>query len=357
MIKRTKWMVALTALLAVIVSFGLLGCDSDSSTEEGYVGNGGNNDPITVVWYPNESSTDYEPARDEFGRLITEATGRPVEHMLTTDYVIALEAVGSGSADIGAMFGAVGLIEIQQRNPEVGVLFADSGPSGTLDDAVYYSWLIVPEDDAGNFASGGGYSIDNIEDQRMSFVSNSSTSGFVVPSSAIISHFGGSADWPNMDEDDLIGPSANFFSEVLFGQSHQGSGFNVVSGRADVGAVADILMEPYFMLVSGDANAVGAVYEVRETAGAPFDTVPGERITLIESIPVLNGPYVYNPANLSAEEIEAIIEIFTTDEVANNPLFFATEDGATAFYSKSDNERFIRVDSSWYDPVREMMNR
>ena len=74
MIKRTKWMVALTALLAVIVSFGLLGCDSDSSTEEGYVGNGGNNDPITVVWYPNESSTDYEPARDEFGRLITEAT-------------------------------------------------------------------------------------------------------------------------------------------------------------------------------------------------------------------------------------------------------------------------------------------
>jgi len=49
-----------------------------------------NTSPITVVWYPNESTNDYEPAREEFGRLITEATGREVVHRLTTDYVIAV---------------------------------------------------------------------------------------------------------------------------------------------------------------------------------------------------------------------------------------------------------------------------
>lgn len=40
---------------------------------------------IVMVWYPNESAKDYEPARNEFGRLIEKATGKKVEQKLTTD--------------------------------------------------------------------------------------------------------------------------------------------------------------------------------------------------------------------------------------------------------------------------------
>ena len=63
----------------------------------------------------------------------------------------------------------------------------------------------------------------------MSFVSNSSTSGFKVPTNTIISHF---AD-DNLIVDNLLeGGSDAFFSEVLFGGSHQGSAFNLLSGKA-----------------------------------------------------------------------------------------------------------------------------
>jgi len=355
--RRKLLVVVAVALLAAIVSFAVVGCgnDANESTEGDTSTASKPSGPITIVWYPNESSADYEPVRDDFARFVTKATGRPVEHRLTTDYVIALEALGSGAADIGAMMGAVGFIEVQVRNPEVGFLFTNTGPSGTLEDAVYYSWMIVPEDEADNYKVNGEFSIDPIEGKRMSFVSNSSTSGFVIPSAAIINHFGETAKWADIDEDDLIGPSGDFFSEVLFGQSHQGTGFNVISGRADVGTVADILMNPYLELVEGERNSVGAVYEVRADADAPFDTVAGKRIVIIESIPVFNGPYAYNPSNLTREEINAIIEIFTSDEAANNPHFFSREDGATAFYSKTENERFITTDDSWYDPVRRMM--
>lgn len=311
-----------------------------------------NTDPIVVVWYPNESANDYEESRLEFGRLIEEATGRTVEHKLTTDYVIAIESLAGGSADIGAVMGAIGYIEAKNRNPEVDTLFVNSGESGTLDDAIYYSWLCVNTEDADNYAADGGYAIDNIKGQRMSFVSNSSTSGFVVPTTGIIEHFAAEA----LTEDDLIeGGFDMFFSEVLFGGSHQGSAFNLISGIADAAAFCDTELAGYSTLTEGEASRVGAVYTINSDASAPFDTVTGEEFTLIASTPVLNGPNAYNPANLSPEEVQAIRDIFTSEETANNGLFFYTEEsGHTGFFEKAAAEQYVLVDDSWYDPIREM---
>jgi phosphonate transport system substrate-binding protein len=69
---------------------------------------------ITLVWYPNESAADYQPARDEIASLISEATGKKVEHKLTTDYSIAIESVASGTAQICFM-GAQGYIEANKK--------------------------------------------------------------------------------------------------------------------------------------------------------------------------------------------------------------------------------------------------
>jgi len=311
-----------------------------------------NTSPITVVWYPNESANDYEPAREEFGRLITEVTGREVIHRLTTDYVIAVESIASGAADIGAVFGAVGMLEAQQRNPEVMPLFVNSGASGTLTDAVYYSWLTVNNGDESQYASGNTFSIENIQGKKISFVSNSSTSGFRVPSANMINFFSQTSDWSNIDEDDILGLSRTpFFNEVLFGNSHQGTLFNLLDGRADLATVCDTCVDSYIELVSGTHNAVGAVYRIQEGAAEPFEGMAGKEFILIGVVPVLNGPNIYNPQNFTDAEIAAIREIFTSDETADNPMFFG-ESGTFSLYPKNGEMRYVVAENSWWDPLR-----
>ena len=308
---------------------------------------------IVMVWYPNESASDYQAARDEFARLITQATGREVEQKLTTDYAIAIESVASGSAQICFM-GAQGYVEANAKNPAVLPLFVNSGASGTLDDALYYSWLCVNKGDEASYKNGEEYSLDNIEGKRMSFVSNSSTSGFKVPTNSIIEHFSQTDQWKEISADNLI-ESDDFFSEVLFGGSHQGSAVNLLTGKADIAAFCDTELRPYADCVSGKENYPDAVYQVKSDASAPFDTLAGKEFTIIKSTPVLNGPFAYNSETLSADEVKKIQDLFTSDEVAANPQIFVTEEsGLVGMFEKTDKEKIVLVDDSWYDPVREL---
>ena len=329
-----------TILLMALTVVGLAGAASAANTN-----------PITVVWYPNESSNTHEEIRAEVGRLIEQATGRKAEHKLTTDYTIAIEAIASGSADMAMAMGAVGYIEAKNRNSEVDVLFVNADKDGTLDGAKYFSWLCVDVKNADEYISGGIYSIDHIAGKKMSFVSNSSTSGFRVPTNAIIAHFTSE----NLDEDKLIeGGSGMFFSEVYFGGSHQGSAVNLINGNADVAAFCDIELQPYIELKSGEDNTVGAIYAVKEGADAPFDQYAGREFVVIAATPVFNGPNAVNPKNLSEEEIEAIHALFTSEEVANNEILFydASVEGAMGLYKNSSSKGYVSVDDSWYDPYR-----
>ena len=309
-----------------------------------------NSEKIVMVWYPNESASDYEPAREEFGRLISKATGREVEQKLTTDYSIAIESLANGTAQICFM-GAQGYVEAKNKNDAVKPLFVNSGASGTLEDAIYYSWLCVNRDDAPNYTS-----LDDIQGKRISFVSNSSTSGFKVPTNSIISHFSQQDKWKNISVDDLIeGSEDGFFKEVLFGGSHQGSAVNLLTGKADVAAFCDTEMAPYAALSAGEVNKNGAVYAIREGASAPFDSMAGKEFTIIQSTPVLNGPFAYNADTLSADEVKAIQNLMTSEEVTNNPQIFVNKDsGLVGMFKKTDKEQIVLVEDSWYDPIREL---
>ncbi len=376
-------------ILVMLMTIGMVGCSSKSNTQGSSTSSGNtqksntqNNStstsnpqsgtttgstsesktagPVTIVWYPNESATDYQPARDEFARIITEATGRKVEHKLTTDYAIAIEALASGSADICFM-GAAGYIEAKNKNPQVDTLFVNSGASGTLEDAIYYSWLAVNKGQESGYMDGGKYSIANIQGKKMSFVSNSSTSGFKVPTTGILDFFGKTEQWKEINIDDLVeGGSKAFFSEVLFGGSHQGSAFNLLSGKSDVAAFCDTELAPYADFKEGTENKAGAVYITKEDASAPFDTVQGKEFVIIESVPVLNGPFAYNPDNLGEEDVKKIRDLFLSDEVAMNTQIFvdsASKDaGVIGMFKKTDKERFVLVEDTWYNPIREMGN-
>lgn len=314
-------------------------------------------DTITLVWYPNESAEGYSSSREEVGRIIAEATGKKVEQKLTTDYAIAIESVSSGSAQIGCCWGAEGYIQAKNSNDAVNVLFTNSGESGTLDDAMYYSFLAVNEADVAQYEDGNSYSITNIAGKKMSFVSNSSTSGFKVPTNSIISFFSKDSKWAALTVDDLIeGGKDSFFSEVLFGGSHQGSAFNLLSGKAEVAAFCDIELAPYATYVSGEEKQVGCVYEISKGAEAPFNTVEGSKYMVIASTPVMNGPFVYNADSISPEDVAAIQAAFTSDEAANNHLLFypADSEDKEGLYKKSGDNRFLTVEDSWYDPIRNM---
>ncbi|SHI20180.1 phosphonate transport system substrate-binding protein [Sporobacter termitidis DSM 10068] len=315
-------------------------------------------DTITVVWYPNESASDFDGARKHYEDLIAQATGKKVIEKTTTDYNIAIEALASGQAQIGALMGAQGFIQAQQENAAVKPLVVNSGASGTLDDAIYYSWLSVNKGEEQNYMKDGKYAIDNIQGKRISFVSNSSTSGFKIPTTNIISHFSKLDQWKDLNSDDLAEGGANkFFSEVLFGGSHQGSAVNLLTGKADVGAFCDTELVNYAAPVSGDNTSAGSVWEVKKDATAPFDTLTGKQFVIIQATPVLNGPSAYNAETLSPADVKAIQDLMTSDKIANDPLVFVPKDSSDkGFYKKSDKEQFVVVEDSWYDPIRALQN-
>jgi|SRR5699024_9716959 len=252
--------------------------------------------------------------------------------------------------------GAVGYIEANTGNDAVQPLVVPTGPSGTLDDAIYHSWLAVDVDRQDEFKVDGEFSLDTIVDQRMSFVSNSSTSGFVVPSTSIIEYFEDSANYGDLTQEDLMEGGA-LFSQVLFGNSHQGSAVNLINGSADVAAFCDTCVDNYVEVIEGEENTVGAVYAVKEDAEDPFTNLPGEEFILMSVTPVLNAPIAGNLDVLSEEEFAKIQEALASDEVANNEEIFVPDDSeASGLFSKSGDERFIEVDDEWFNPIRELSN-
>ncbi|MCX7655594.1 MAG: phosphate/phosphite/phosphonate ABC transporter substrate-binding protein [Treponemataceae bacterium] len=311
--------------------------------------------PLVFVWYPNESGEDLKGARDAMAAVIEKATGRKVEHRLTTDYNIAIEAIANNKAHLG-FFGAQGYIEANKKNPKVQPLVVNSGASGTLKDAMYYSWICVRLGEEGAYRSGSGFSLDNIQGKKFSWVSTSSTSGFKVPSNSIVNYFSKKPQWTNLKADMLLeGGPDKFFSEVLFGNSHQGSAVNLLTKRADVAVFCDTCVYNYVELVSGTENRPGAVYQVRKDAADPFTGLVGEKFVVIQATPVLNAPMVVNTGLVSQEEIKKLLAELQSDATTKNELIFVPKGAPQKGLFKA-GERFIAVQDSWFQPIRDLNN-
>lgn len=346
----------ITLVMSCIIGMTMLtGCGSTDNKTASGGSTGKASDTITMVWYPNESGGDLEDARNEVCKVIEKATGKKVENKLTTDYSIAIEAISNGTGGLSFM-GAQGYIEANKKNNKVQPLVVTSGKSGTLDDAVYYSWLAVPKDKEDEYKKDGKYAIDNIQGKKMSFVSNSSTSGFKVPTTSIVSYFSKQDKWKNITTEDLMqGGGDKFFSEVLYGGSHQGSAVNVLTGKADVGAFCDTNLVNYVDAESGKFNEVGTTYKVKADAAEPFNTLTGKEFTAIASTPVLNAPFVINTEVISEEDQKKLVDAFTSDEVTNNEKIFVKKDsGNKGFFTKEGNEKFLKVEDSWFNPIRDL---
>ncbi|WP_141505622.1 phosphate/phosphite/phosphonate ABC transporter substrate-binding protein [Paenibacillus luteus] len=349
--KKTLSLICISLFVMVLAA-----CGSNETSSGNTQSASKKKDTITMVWFPNESGAELKEAREEFSKIIGEATGKKVEHQTTTDYIIAIEALANGNADIGYM-GAQAYVEANAKNSSVLPLFVHSGESGTLDDAVYYSWLAVKKSEEESYMSDGKFSMGKIAGKKFSFVSNSSTSGFKVPSAGIVSHFGQTDKFKDLTTEDLLqGGDDKVFSEVLFGGSHQGSAVNLLTGKSDVSAFCSTCVANYVELVSGEHNKPGAVYKVKEGAEEPFNALAGEGFVLISATPVLNQPFAVNTASLSEEDRQKMLELFTSDAVTNNEKIFLPKDaeGTAILKKKSGKEKFLPVDDAFFNPVREL---
>jgi len=308
-------------------------------------------DNIIIAWYPNESGEELKVVREEIGKIIEKATGKKVEHRTTTDYLIAIEAIANGNAHL-AFTGGEGYVQANKKNNKVLPLVTNSGESGTLNDAVYFSWLNVKKGNESKYMTNGKYSLDNIAGKKFSFVSSSSTSGFKVPSANIVSYFSKMDKYKKLVKEDLL-ESGSFFSEVLFGGSHQGAAVNLLTDKADVASFCDVCVSNYVEFVSGTPNKPGAVYKVRDKADEPFDKIPGYEFVVISVTPVLNSPFIYNSKLVDKKDYEAMLKALTSEETTNNEIiFYDKSKGGKGLWKKG--EKFLKVDDTWYNPIREL---
>ena len=302
--------------------------------------------PLVWVWYPNESTPEYTESRTAIISVAKKALDREIEEQLTTDYIIAIEALVNENAAF-SWFGGEGYVQAHEKEAAVLPLVTNTGKSGTLDDAKYYSMLGTLSENADKYKVNGKYDLSSLKQKKFSFVSNSSTSGFRVPSSIIKAQFG-------VETEDLLeGGPKMIFAEVMFGGSHQGSFFNVLSGKADIGAFCNSCIDDYIVWVKGNYSdpLPGDIIKVKDKADSPFDQVPGTEVTLVATVPVLNAPIVMNANLLSKDEIAKLQAAFTSDETANNEKIFAP-DGAVTLALFDKGERFAIVEDAWYDPIR-----
>ena len=316
----------------------------------------GSKESLVFVWIPNDSVPEAKTFRAAIDKVVADATGRQVVDKLTTDYNIAIEAMATNNAAF-SYFGGLQYVQAHAKNAKVVPLVTNSGDSGTMGDAFYYSRICVNASDAPQYASGNGYALDKIQGKRFAFVSNSSTSGFLFPSSGIVGYFSRMAAWSKLAANDLIeGGNDKFFSQVVFGGSHQGSAAALLTDKVDAAAFDDADVADYVSLASGTESAPGAVYKVKDGAAEPFNTLGGKAFTVIWSIPVLNGPICANSGLVGADDLKKVVAALTSDAVAMNKDIFLPADYKgpnKADFTQTGKVKFLAVDDSTYQPIRD----
>lgn len=310
---------------------------------------GKKDDTIKIVFLPNESNESLKTPRDEFAKIIQNATGKKVEIITTTDYNIALENIISGKAQI-AYLGAEGILGANEKNKDVQAVLTNAGASGTLADSLYYSFIAVRESDAAQYKSGNGYDLKKLKGKSISFVTNNSTSGFKVPGRVLAGEFG------LKSEEELL-ENGKVFSKVIFGNSHPGTQANLFRKDADAATFAIPKSFTIYELVSGEENKSGATYKVKEgVTTEPFKNYIGSSFTVIKSIPVLNGAITFNVKSLSEEDQKKIKAALLSKETTNNIAIFAPKTSKTRslFLKENENVGFVETDTKWYEQVKEI---
>ncbi|MCI1984952.1 MAG: phosphate/phosphite/phosphonate ABC transporter substrate-binding protein [Lactobacillus sp.] len=330
------------AAFALITTGVLAGCSSKKASAK-------DQKPLTMVFYPNESAKSFAPSRQALQKQLEKATGRTVKMQTTTDYNVAIQALASGKAQL-ATFGASGYIHAHSLNKNVVPIAAISGPKGTLDGAAYRSYLMVPADKAAQYKVGDKYSVAKLKGGRFSFVSNTSTSGFAIPSTSLSRAFG-------IKDTHLLEKSGPYFSKVLYGGSHQGSAVNLFKGDVDAAAFDDTDLRPYLDVTKGDYDTAGSEFTVKQNAPEPFQGLAGKKAVAIAVLPVQREPWVVNTKALDKGTVTKLKKLLFSKQFNNDKDLFSPEGAKNPklFIKATPETKLVPVDDKWYQPTHKLI--
>lgn len=342
-----------TLALASALAMGMAGCNSGGQTASSSAVQASAERPEKIVfaWEPSNSGADYEAMRDSMAAAITKATGIPCEVMTTTDYNVTIEALSSGQAQIASL-GADEYVEIHERNPNIEVGFVLSDKDGELNPVSYYSQIICRDGEQDQFmGADGSFDYEKLRGQDYSFVSLSSTSGYVIPATI----FAEELDYDNID---VFAESGEFFNKVVMATSQPLSVYQVASKNVNLASCDNTSASAAYTVVEGINGEVGCIYEVAEGLEGELANFAGTRLACIESYPVPAVPFCINTAALPADVVDDIITYMTSDAVANDSEIFVDPDNPShksKYKKSSDKIKFVVADDSYYDAYRELI--
>jgi phosphonate transport system substrate-binding protein len=217
-------------------------------------------DTLVFGFVPSRQSETLQDNVDIFADVLSDALGIRVVGVVTTDYTALGAALGTGQADMGA-FGPQGYVIAQKAYGDAVELLAQSVRFG---DATYHTQFftndpnlctgppeegtfyydetgaIVPVASDGSPQNQVGYTSDRsgleegvdiglrcpepvpltvVAGKTISFVSETSTSGFLIPTLEL----------------EAAGVTSDQYTSIFSTASHDGSILNVYNGDADVG--------------------------------------------------------------------------------------------------------------------------
>lgn len=288
-----------------------------------------------MVVLPNdggEISAGKEAVVEEINKALEPFNAR-MEASIVDDYSVVTEALVSGQADFVTDSGAT-YVTSRLESDNINVLLTYA-PEGDLEKAGYPAFIGVNTENASEF--DGLTKKEDIlavfKDKPFAFVSATSTSGRVVPSTTFWDAFGPEGTGEVEKKSKIFeGTSADggLFSEVQFAGSHPGVVELLANNRVFGGAFCCDYADEEIA-----AGNITVVYE---------EQVPGD-------------PMWYNSKTMDPEHVEAIKNhlLTLTPENSVPGLFAESQDGSNEENYLLPNERFVAVDAQYYDYIENML--
>ena len=206
--------------LCMVAMLGLgvmTGCSEGKAKEE-----------ITIAFLPNETDSQAsEAAYDMLKEEVQAALGDGVEVKVTPldDYNAVAEAILTGTADIAWESGATFTSAYMQNENVVPIL--SYGPQGDPEKSGYNAYIGTNIKHKADFeGKSEEEKIAQLKGKSFSFVSSTSTSGCVVPTTTFWKLYGPDGTKELTSKDQITtktNKEGGFFSEVQYGGDHQGS--------------------------------------------------------------------------------------------------------------------------------------
>lgn len=245
-----------------------------------------------------------------------------VEYVTADDYSVVSEAILSGTAHIGTPSGAT-YTKAHLEDANVVPMFIIA-PYGKADQGGYPAFIGTHIDNKSDFEGmSEEEAIRTLKGKTFSFVSATSTSGRLVPTTTFWKVFGpqGTGDVKTRNEIfEITADRGGLFSEVQFGGSHPSSVELIVNKKVYAGAFCCQYADKY-----------------------------KDDIHIIAKTMVPNGPYWVNKEYMDQKHIDAIVKHFITltPETAEANMFSEVDGESDEAFGIHD--RFIAVEPSFYE--------